>query len=174
MPYIIYADIKSLIRKIDGCANNPEKSSSTKIGEHIPSEYAMSTMWGFDHIEDKHTLYHGKDCMKKFCTSLREHAKNIIDFENRKMLPLTKEELRSHQDAKICYICGKKILKRFAKDKNYQKDHCQHTGKYTGTAHTICNFMIIILLLKNWQMSLRGNMNVLGKTKKSTKLFPFQ
>ena len=27
MPYIIYADIESLIRKIDGCANNPEKSS---------------------------------------------------------------------------------------------------------------------------------------------------
>ena len=29
MPYIIYADIESLIRKIDGCANNPEKSSTT-------------------------------------------------------------------------------------------------------------------------------------------------
>ena len=28
--YIIYADIESLIRKIDGCANNPEKSSTTK------------------------------------------------------------------------------------------------------------------------------------------------
>ena len=25
MPYIIYADIESLISKIDGCANNPEK-----------------------------------------------------------------------------------------------------------------------------------------------------
>ena len=35
MPYIIYADIESLIRKIDGCANYPEKSSTTKIGQHI-------------------------------------------------------------------------------------------------------------------------------------------
>ena len=34
MPNIIYADIESLILKIDGCANNPEKSSTTKIGEH--------------------------------------------------------------------------------------------------------------------------------------------
>ena len=25
MPYIIYADIESLISKIDGCSNNPEK-----------------------------------------------------------------------------------------------------------------------------------------------------
>ena len=26
MPYIIYADLESLIEKIDRCANNPEKS----------------------------------------------------------------------------------------------------------------------------------------------------
>ena len=41
MPYIIYADIESLIRKIDGCANNPENSSTTKIGDHIPCGYSM-------------------------------------------------------------------------------------------------------------------------------------
>ena len=40
----------------------------------------MPTIWGFDHIKDKHTLYRGKDCMKKFCESLREQAKSIIDF----------------------------------------------------------------------------------------------
>ena len=56
----------------------------------------MSTIWGFDYIEVKRTLYCGKDCMKKFCTSLKEHANNIIDFEKKKMLPLTKEELKSH------------------------------------------------------------------------------
>ena len=28
---IIYADIESLIKKINGCANNPENSSTTKI-----------------------------------------------------------------------------------------------------------------------------------------------
>ena len=39
MLYIIYADIGSLVKKIDGCANNPENSSTTKIGEHIPCGY---------------------------------------------------------------------------------------------------------------------------------------
>ena len=61
----------------------------------------MSKIWAFDHIKSKHTFYCGKDCMKKFCEFLKEHAKNIIDFEKKKMLPLTKEELRSHQDAKL-------------------------------------------------------------------------
>ena len=35
----------------------------------------MSTIWGFDHIEKKHNLCRGKNCIKKFCDSLREHAK---------------------------------------------------------------------------------------------------
>ena len=30
MPYVIQADIESLIRKIDGCVNNPENSSAEK------------------------------------------------------------------------------------------------------------------------------------------------
>ena len=52
MPCIIYVDIESLIRKIDGCENNPENSSTTKIAEHIPCEYSVSTIWVFSHIED--------------------------------------------------------------------------------------------------------------------------
>ena len=56
------------------------------------------------------------------------------------MLPLPKEELKSHQDAKVCYS-EKKILKKLYKIINYQKvrDHCHYTGKYRGGAHNICN-----------------------------------
>ena len=61
----------------------------------------MSTIWAFDHIENKHTLYRGEDCMKKFCISLRKHATNLINFEKKKMLPLTKKKLKLHQDVKI-------------------------------------------------------------------------
>ena len=57
--------------------------------------------------------------MKKFCESLREHAKNIINFEKKKMLLLTKDELKPHQDAKVCYICGKRIIKKLSKSMNY-------------------------------------------------------
>ena len=69
---------------MDRCVNNPEKSSTMKIGEHIPCTYSMSTIWDFDNIKNKHTLYQGEDCMKKFCTSLREHTTNEINFEKKK------------------------------------------------------------------------------------------
>ena len=49
--------------------------------------------------------------MKKFCASLREHVKNIIHFVKKKMIPLTNEELNSHEDARVCYICRKYFLK---------------------------------------------------------------
>ena len=72
---------------------------------------SMSPIWAFDHIKDKHTLYWGKDCMKKFCVSLREHGKNIVDFGKKKMLQLTKEELKSYQYAKVCYLWKKNLKK---------------------------------------------------------------
>ena len=34
--FVIYADLECLIEKIDGCKNNPEISSTTKVSEHIP------------------------------------------------------------------------------------------------------------------------------------------
>ena len=51
------------------------------------------------------------------------------------MLPLPKKELKSYQDAKLCYICRKIFLKKFSNDKNYWKvrDHCR------GAAHSIFN-----------------------------------
>ena len=54
----------------------------------------MSTTLAFDHIENKHTLYRKKDCMKKFCKSMKEHAQNVVSFEKNKMKPLIKEELK--------------------------------------------------------------------------------
>ena len=57
------------------------------------------------------------------------------------MFLLTKEQLNSHQDAKVCYICRKRILKKLSKSMNYRivGDHFQYTGKYRGAAHSICN-----------------------------------
>ena len=81
---MIYADLESLIKKIDGCANNPEKSSTTKIDEHIPFGYPMLTIWASDNIEKENSSYCGEDFMKNFCIFLREHAENVINFEKKK------------------------------------------------------------------------------------------
>ena len=78
-PFIIYADLECIIEKIDGCENNPENSSTTKVSKHVPSGFSMSTISSYRSIENKHNVYRGKDCMKKFCEFLREHAMKIIN-----------------------------------------------------------------------------------------------
>ena len=40
--------------------------------------------------------------------------KNIIGFEKKKMLLLTKEELKSHQNAKTYHNCRNLIIKKIA------------------------------------------------------------
>ena len=65
----------------------------------------------------------------------------LRDLKKKFFLLLTKEKLKSHQDANVCYICGKRILKKLSKNLNYQKvrDHCHYKGKYRGIPHSICN-----------------------------------
>ena len=41
---IIYADLESLIKRIDRFKNNFEKSSATKVDDHIPCGYSMSIL----------------------------------------------------------------------------------------------------------------------------------
>ena len=82
-PFIIYADLESIIEKIDGCKNNPENSSITKVNEHIPSGFSISIILSFRSIENKHDVCRGKDCMKKFCESLRDHTMKIINFKKK-------------------------------------------------------------------------------------------
>ena len=42
------------------------------------------------------------------------------------MLQLAKEELKSYEDAKVCYICGKRTWKKVSQSLNYWKvrGHC--------------------------------------------------
>ena len=67
--FIIYVNLECIIEKIDGCKNNPANSSTTKVSEHIPSCFSMSTIFSFRSIENKHHVYRGKDCMKSFLNS---------------------------------------------------------------------------------------------------------
>ena len=79
-PFITYAELECIMENIDSCKNNPENPSATKVSEHISSGFSMSTISSFKNVENKHGVYRGKDCMKKFCESLREHAVKITYF----------------------------------------------------------------------------------------------
>ena len=99
------------------------------MSQNIQSGSSMSTLSLLKSIENKHYVYRGKDCMKKFCESLRERAIKIINFKKKKTKLLTKEH--------------RKYIKM-------NRDLCHYTGEYRGAAHSICNLEHSVPEKKNY------------------------
>ena len=101
MPYIIYADIKPLIKK-NGSANNSENSSATKRSEHILCGYSMPAVLAYDHMENKDTFISwGRLYGKVFWIFKRTHKKYIRLWKENNFT-FNKKKLKPHQDAKLC------------------------------------------------------------------------
>ena len=71
------------------CLNNPNESSTTEINKHTPSGYSLFIHCSFNESKNKLNYYRREDCMKKFCKYLRTHATKIINYEKKKIMPLT-------------------------------------------------------------------------------------
>ena len=67
----------------------------------------------------KNLVHRGKDCMKKFCKSLREEAKIIIDFEKKKNVTINKQRVKITQRRKGMLYLHKIFCKKLFRDINY-------------------------------------------------------
>ena len=76
-------------KKIQSCLNNLAKWYTEKKARHDPCGWAKFTKCSFDKTEDKLDYYRGKDCIEKLCKKLKEHAKKIINYKEKEMIPLT-------------------------------------------------------------------------------------
>ena len=47
IPFIIYVDLYFLMKNTDGYKNNPGRSFTTKVSEHIPSGFSISIISSF-------------------------------------------------------------------------------------------------------------------------------
>ena len=110
IPFIIYADLECLLKKMSTCQNDPIKSSTTIINKHTPSGYSIFTNCSFDESKNKISYYSVDDCMKKFCKDLREHSTKIINYEKKKMISLTTEEKMHYNTQKVFYIYKKNLM----------------------------------------------------------------
>ena len=77
----------------------------------------MSKISSFRSIENKHDVCRDKDCMKKFCKFLREHAIKIISKRKEKKMLFTKEQQESYENAKIYFVCKEKLENKYLRDK---------------------------------------------------------
>ena len=101
----------------------------------------MSTISSFKSIENKYDVYRGKDCMETFCESLRQHAMKTIHFKKKKLnsknpMKMQKSAIFVKKNLKIITLKIKNIVKI--------KYHCNYTGEYRDSTHSICNLKYIV------------------------------
>ena len=79
-PFIIYADMVSLLEQIHTCHDNLENSPTTK-NNHKASGYLLFTHCSFHAAKNKLSFYRDKDCMKNVFRDLKKYMTKIRDCE---------------------------------------------------------------------------------------------
>ena len=137
-PFAVYADFESLIKPMDNCDPDPNKSYTKKYQKHEPisfSYYINSSIDGvFKPVLRKYTKIkpENADAMDVFIKWLEEDIKAIANIEGKEMI-FTEEDRKHFNKASDCWICGEYL----ANDR--VRDHCHFTGRYRGPAHNKCN-----------------------------------
>ena len=85
---------------------------------HEPCGYSLDLVSSFDSRQNKHNFYSGKDCIKRFCSDVKDIATKIINCEEKEMIPLTDNENRSYEKQKKCHNVKKGFVMIKMKKRN--------------------------------------------------------
>ena len=138
-PFAIYADFESLVKPIDNCEPDPNKSYTLKYQKHEPVSFVYYIKSFNESVYKSKLRSYVKeneedpDTIDVFINWLEEDVKIISELGNEPM-KITPEEQEQFNQASNCWICGKLL--------NLQdrvRDHCHFTGRYRGAACNICN-----------------------------------
>ena len=138
-PFAIYADFESLLKPLDTCEPNPNKSYTKKYQKHEPVSFVYYIKSFNESVYKSKLRKYVKeneedpDVIDVFINWLEEDVKIISGLGNKKMI-ITEEEQEQFNQASNCWICGKLL--------NIQdrvRDHCHFTGRYRGAACNKCN-----------------------------------
>ena len=138
VPFVVYADFEALIKEMDNCNPDPNKSYTKKYQKHEPISFRYYIKC-FDNNVCEPILrtytrekQEDEDAMDVFIKWLEDDVKAIANIKPKKMI-FTEEDEKRFNESKLCWICKKPF-----KD-NKVRDHCHYTGQYRGPACNSCN-----------------------------------
>ena len=137
-PFVIYADFESLIKPMDNCDPDPNKSYTKKYQKHEPSgiSYYIKSLYEsvFKSVKRTYTRTKKEDPNAEdvFIKWLEEDVKTIANIKGKEMI-FTEEDIKHFNNASDCWICGEEL------GNDRVRDHCHYTGRYRGAAHNKCN-----------------------------------
>ena len=146
-PFAIYADFESLIKPMDNCDPDPNRSYTKKYQKHEPISFCYyiecfnNTLCKEifnDETKRKQLKSYIKtkpedpDVIDVFIKWLEDDVKFLANITPKKMI-FTKEDEKQFNIASDCWICGEEL------GNDRVRDHCHYTGCYRGAAHNSCN-----------------------------------
>ena len=137
-PFAVYADFESLIKPLDNCDPDPNKSYTKKYQKHEPISFSYYILCSIDGVykpvlrKYTQTKPEDADAIDIFIKWLEEDVKDIANIEPKEMI-FTEEDIKHFNNASDCWICGEKL------ENDRVRDHCHFTGRYRGPAHNSCN-----------------------------------
>ena len=138
-PFVVYADFESMVKPLDTCEPDPNRSYTLKYQKHEPVSFVYYIK-SFNESVYKSTLRkyvkekeEDPDPVDVFINWLEEDVKIISELGNEKMV-ITPEEQEEFNQASNCWICGQLLNLG-----DRVRDHCHFTGRYRGAAHNRCN-----------------------------------
>ena len=147
-PFAIYADFESLIKPMDNCDPDPNRSYTKKYQKHEPISFCYyiecfnNTLCKEifnDETKRKQLKSYIKtkpedpDAIDVFIKWLEDDVKFLANIKPKKMI-FTKEDEKQFNMVSDCWICGEELG-----NDNKVRDHCHYTGRYRGAAHNSCN-----------------------------------
>ena len=137
-PFVVYADFESLIKPMDNCSPDPNKSYTKKYQKHEPTSFTYYIIFSIDGVHKPilrkytKTKEEDMDAMDVFIKWLEEDVKAIANIEEKEMI-FNEEDKKQFNKASDCWICGEEL------GNDRVRDHCHFTGRYRGPAHNSCN-----------------------------------
>ena len=138
-PFTIYADFESMLKPLETCEPDPNKSYTLKYQKHEPVSFVYYIKSFNENVYKSKLRSYIKeneedpDVIDVFINWLEEDVKIISELGNEKM-KITTEEEEEFKQASNCWICGNLLNLG-----DRVRDHCHYTGRYRGAAHNICN-----------------------------------
>ena len=141
-PFAIYADFESLIKPMDNCDPDPNRSYTKKCQKHEPISFCYyikcfndtlcKEIFNDDTKRKQLKSYIKTKPIDVFIKWLEDDVKFLANIEPKKMI-FTREDEKQFNTASDCWICGEEL------GNDRVRDHCHYTGCYRGAAHNSCN-----------------------------------
>jgi hypothetical protein len=136
-PYVIYADLESILMPIDTCYPDPSHSSTTNTQKHVPCGYSYLIVGPDKNDIFKPVTYRGADAIEHLINNLLlEENKILKKLKINEAMKISKEQTLEHEKNNTCHICGKTILNEKVRDHDH---YTREQPNYRGPAHNKCN-----------------------------------